>query len=423
MALHVFEWPGQPKLSDSERLSAASASQLFGYAGRTGIYWRLSNLYFWFFALLGGLLPYWSLYLQGRGFSYLQIATLMATIQLTKIVAPSLWGHLGDKTGQRVRLVRFGAITGSLLFAGVFLEPGFYGLLLVMLAFTFFWNAILPLYEVITLRSLGEHREKYGKVRLWGSVGFIGAVAGVGLILEWVSIGWLPWLLLPVFVGIGVSAFLLPAEQGERKPPAPKGSLRAILTHPAVVAFFLMNFLLQVSHGAYYTFFSIHLEQHGYGNLAIGMLWSLGVISEIGLFLVMHRLTRHFTVRQIAIGALVLTMVRWVLIAELTDFLPVLLFAQMLHAASYAALHAVSVQYVQGFFGRHHHGQGQALYSGLTFGAGGALGAWMSGFLVEGFSTSAAFWGGAIAMAIAIVITARGLQDPPEAYIGRSSSS
>ena len=368
-------------------------------------------------------MPYWSLYLQGRGFSYLQIATLMATIQLTKIVAPSLWGHLGDKTGQRVRLVRFGAITGSLLFAGVFLEPGFYGLLLVMLAFTFFWNAILPLYEVITLRSLGEHREKYGKVRLWGSVGFIGAVAGVGLILEWVSIGWLPWLLLPVFVGIGVSAFLLPAEQGERKPPAPKGSLRAILTHPAVVAFFLMNFLLQVSHGAYYTFFSIHLEQHGYGNLAIGMLWSLGVISEIGLFLVMHRLTRHFTVRQIAIGALVLTMVRWVLIAELTDFLPVLLFAQMLHAASYAALHAVSVQYVQGFFGQHHHGQGQALYSGLTFGAGGALGAWMSGFLVEGFSTSAAFWGGAIAMAIAIVITARGLQAPPETYIGRSSSS
>ena len=368
-------------------------------------------------------MPYWSLYLQGQGFSYLQIATLMATIQLTKIVAPSLWGYLGDKTGQRVRLVRFGAITGSLLFAGVFLEPGFYGLLLVMLAFTFFWNAILPLYEVITLRSLGEHREKYGKVRLWGSVGFIGAVAGVGLILEWVSIGWLPWLLLPVFVGIAVSAFLLPAERGERKPPAPKGSLRAILTHPAVVAFFLMNFLLQVSHGAYYTFFSIHLEQHGYGNLAIGLLWSLGVISEIGLFLVMHRLTHRFTVRQIAIGALVLTMIRWVLIAELTDFLPVLLFAQLLHAASYAALHAVSVQYVQGFFGQHHHGQGQALYSGLTFGAGGALGAWMSGFLVEGFSTSAAFWGGAIAMAVAIVITARGLQAPPDAYAERSSSS
>ena len=264
------------------------------------IYWRLSNLYFWFFALLGGLLPYWSLYLEGQGFSYLQIATLMATIQLTKIVAPSVWGWLGDRTGQRVRLVRFGAITGSLFFAGVFMEPGFYGLLLVMLAFTFFWNAILPLYEVITLRTLGEQKEKYGRVRLWGSVGFIGAVALVGGLLELVPIQNLPWLLLPVFAGIAVSAFLVPAERGERKPPAPKGSLKAIVTHPAVVTFFLMNFLLQVSHGAYYTFFSIHLEQHGYGKLSIGLLWSLGVFAEIALFLVMHRLTRNFTVRPAA---------------------------------------------------------------------------------------------------------------------------
>ncbi|MCG7199537.1 MFS transporter [Marinobacter pelagius] len=379
-----------------------------------GIYWRLSNLYFWFFALLGGLLPYWSLYLEGQGYTYLQIATLMATIQLTKIVAPSVWGWLGDKSGQRVRLVRFGAITGSLFFAGVFLEPGFYGLLLVMLAFTFFWNAILPLYEVITLRTLGSQKEKYGRVRLWGSVGFIAAVAGVGGILEIVPVGYLPWLLLPVFAGIAVSAFLVPSEKGEVKPQAPKGSLKRIVTHPAVVTFFLMNFLLQVSHGPYYTFFSIHLEQHGYGKLPIGLLWSLGVVAEIGLFLVMHRFTRRFTVRQIAIGALMLTMIRWALIAELTDVILVLIFAQLLHAASYGALHAISVQYIQGFFGKHHHGQGQALYSGLTFGAGGAAGAWISGFLVEGINTSAAFWGGAVAMALAVLITWRGLRPPPD---------
>lgn len=360
------------------------------------------------------MLPYWSLYLQDQGFSYLQIATLMATIQLTKIVAPSVWGWLGDRTGQRVRLVRFGAFTGSLFFIGVFLEPGFWGLLFVMLAFTFFWNAILPLYEVITLRTLGRKKDKYGKIRLWGSVGFIGAVAGVGALLEIIPIGKLPWLLLPVFAGIAVSAMLVPSERGERKPPAPKGSLKAIITHPAVVTFFLMNFLLQVSHGAYYTFFSIHLEQHGYGKLSIGLLWSLGVLAEIGLFLVMHKLSRRFSVRQIAIGALALTMIRWGLIAELTSMVPVLIFAQLLHAASYGALHAISVQYIQGFFGKHHHGQGQALYSGLTFGAGGAIGSWMSGFLVDGISTSAAFWGGAVAMAVAIVITWRGLQPPPE---------
>ena len=255
------------------------------------MYWRLSNLYFWFFALLGGLLPYWSLYLEGQGFSYLQIASLMATIQLTKIVAPSVWGYLGDRTGQRVRLVRFGTLTGSLCFAGVFLEPGFTGLLLVMLAFTFFWNAVLPLYEVITLKVLGPQRDQYGKIRVWGSVGFIAAVALIGVALEWVDIRYLPTLLVPLFAGIALSAWLLPAETRLQVQKSPRGSLKAILTHPAVIAFFVMNFLLQVAHGSYYTFFSIHLQLHGYGKLAIGLLWSLGVVAEIVLFMWMHRLS------------------------------------------------------------------------------------------------------------------------------------
>lgn len=381
--------------------------------GAHSIYWRLSNLYFWFFALLGGLLPYWSLYLEGRGFSYMEIATLMATIQLTKVIAPSLWGWLGDRTGRQVQLVRYGAVVGSFCFIGVFLEPDFYGLLLVMLVFTFFWNAILPLYEVITLNALGAETDRYGKIRLWGSVGFIGAVAAVGGMLELIPVNWLPWILLPVFIGIGVSAFLVPAEREKPGPRAPGGSLKRILTHPAVLSFFFMNFMLQVSHGAYYTFFSIHLEHHGYGKLAIGLLWSLGVLAEIGLFLVVHHLLRRFTIREIAITALILTTVRWVMIAELPGNLPVLLLAQLLHAASYGALHAISVQYVQGFFGERHHGQGQALYSGLTFGAGGAIGAWLSGYLASSYSTSAAFWGGALVMVAAVVVTWRGLQPPP----------
>lgn len=382
-------------------------------AGGYSIYWRLSNLYFWFFALLGALLPYWSLYLQDQGFSYLRIATLMATIQLTKVVAPSVWGWLGDRSGKRVRLVRIGAAVGALCFLGVFVEPGFYGLLLVMLAFTFFWNAILPLYEVITLRRLGTQRERYGRVRLWGSVGFIVSVAGVGGLLDVLPLRLLPWIVLPLFAGIVISTFLLPADGGPPRSPAPRGSLKRIVTDPAVLSFFAMNFLLQVSHGAYYTFFSIHLEQHGYGKIATGLLWSLGVLAEIGLFLVMHRIFRRYAVRTIALAALALTLVRWVMIAEATDVLVLLIIAQCLHAASYGALHALSVQYVQGYFGQHHHGQGQAMYSGLTFGAGGAAGAWLSGFLVDGFGTEMAFLGSAVAMAVALVITWFGLRPPP----------
>ncbi|MGQ7274781.1 MFS transporter [Marinobacter sp. V034] len=378
------------------------------------IYWRLSSLYFWFFALLGAMLPYWSLYLENRGFGYLQIATLMATIQLTKIISPNLWGWLGDRTGQRVRLVRLGSVMGALCFIGVFFEPGFYGLMFVMLAFTFFWNAVLPLYEVITLQGLGKHRERYGKVRLWGSVGFIASVALVGLVLEYVSLRWLPAILMPLFAGIVMAAFWVPSQSGSIKPSRSPGQLKAVLFQSSVMAFFAMNILLQVSHGAYYTFFSIHLTSIGYDKLEVGLLWSLGVLAEIGLFLLMHRVFQRFSVRMIALMALVLTLLRWCLIAEYSQIVAVLIIAQLLHAASYGALHAVSVNYIHSYFGHQHHGQGQALYSGLTFGAGGAVGAWLSGFLVEWQGTAFAFWGSAAAIFIALIVAAIWLRSPPE---------
>lgn len=336
----------------------------------------------------------------------------MASIQLTKVVAPSVWGWLGDRSGQRVRLVRLGALAGAACFAGVFAEPGFTGLLLVMLAFTFFWNAILPLYEVITLGVLGSQRDRYGRVRLWGSVGFIGAVALIGALLERLPVQLLPWLLLPVFAGIAVSTFFLPPDPGKPRPGVSLASLGSILSQRPVLVFFLMNLLLQVSHGPYYTFFSIHLAQHGYGKLETGLLWSLGVLAEIALFLIMHGFLRRFSIRSIALVALGLTALRWVLIAELAGGLPVLLLAQLLHAASYGALHAISVQYIQTCFGQEHHGQGQALYSGLSFGAGGAAGAWMSGLLVESAGTGAAFWGGALAALVAMAAAWWGFRTP-----------
>ncbi|MDX1588628.1 MAG: MFS transporter [Oleiphilaceae bacterium] len=386
-------------------------------AGRA-VYWRLSNLYFWFFAALGALVPYWSLYLEGEGFSYLEIALLMATLQGTKIIAPNLWGWLGDRTGQRLRLVRLGAMASLLCFCGVFARPEFTGLMLVMLSFSFFWNAILPLYEVVTLHNLGADSRRYGRVRLWGSIGFIASVAGIGALLEFFPVSLLPWMVLPVFVGILLSTRGVHSEPRTRRQPH-HGSIGNILRQPAVWSFFLVNFLLQVSHGPYYTFFSIHLETMGYGKFSVGGLWALGVIAEVGLFLVMHRFLGCFPMRTIALVAIALTALRWGVIAGFSDQLLILLLAQLLHAASYGALHGVSVHYIRNHFGEGHHGQGQALYSGLTFGAGGATGAWIAGLLVQGESTIAAFWGAALAMTLGLVIAWIWMRPTPDrAYAG-----
>ena len=367
------------------------------------LYWRLSNLYLWYFAALGALMPYWALYLQDQGFRYIEIALLMATLQATKIIAPNLWGWLGDHTGKRLRLIRFGAVTALLCFSMVFLRPEFWGLLFIMLSFSFFWNAVLPLYEVVTLHNLGRDARRYGRIRLWGSVGFILSVGGIGAALEWLPVSVLPWLVLPLFMGIFLSSFAVRSEPSTRRQPH-HGSVLNILKRPEVWSFFILNFMLQASHGPYYTFFSIHLELMGYGKFSVGTLWALGVAAEVVLFLFMHKVLGAFSMRRIMLVAAALTALRWGVIAEFSDTLAILLTAQLLHAASYGALHAASVHYIHAQFGDGHHGQGQALYSGLTFGAGGATGAWIAGLLVEWDSTIMAFWGGAIAMLIGFVV-------------------
>lgn len=366
-------------------------------------YLKLSNLYFWFFALLGALLPFWALYLEDRGFSYLQIGVLMATLQLTKVLAPYVWGWLADRTGRRMVLVRLGSAVAAAAFLGVLLEPGFYGLMAIMLVFSFFWNAVMPLYEVITLHNLGDRRHSYSRVRLWGSVGFIGSVTLIGQLLSVWSVGLLPWLLVPIFLGIALSAWV-PLEEppGHRKNRS--GSIAAILCQPAVWSFLLVNLLLQASHGPYYTFFSIHLRQLGYSEFSIGALWSLGVVAEIGLFLVMHRILGRFSLRAVAVVSLLLTVLRWSLTASLSESLSVLLLMQALHAASFGAMHAVAIHFIHGHFGEGHQGKGQALYAGLSYGAGGALGAWLSGEVVQAQDTAMAFWLGAALAAAALLV-------------------
>lgn len=376
------------------------------------LYWRLSNLYFWFFALLGALLPYWSLYLQDQGFSYLEIALLMGALQATKIFAPNLWGWLGDRWGRRLTLVRVGAGLAALIFLGVLVHPGFYPLLAIMLGFSFFWNAVLPLYEVITLRGLERQRARYGRVRLWGSIGFILAVSLLGFLFEFLPVAALPWLLLMPFAGILVSTWLVPD-----RPSPPAGdqtaALGALLRQGPVLSFFIVNILLQLSFGSYYTFFSIHLKQFGYGDWLVGCLWALGVVAEVVLFLVMHSLFERYSLRRIALISLALTALRWVLIARFSGFVWVLVFAQLLHAASYGALHAMSVQFIQLHFGERHQGKGQALYSGLSFGLGGALGAWGAGLLVDWRGTGAAFAGSALIMVLAIFVAYAWLRPAP----------
>ncbi len=343
-------------------------------------YWRLSSFYFFYFALLGATAPFLSLYFHHLGFSSEHIGQLVAIPMLMRCLAPNLWGWLGDRTGKRLTIVRFGACCTLICFAGIYLSHSYAWLALVMAAHAFFWHAVLPQFEAITLAHLREQASLYSRIRLWGSVGFIAAVVGLGKLFEHFSLDLYPAGLLVIMAGIVIGSIWVPSPLAVKlENSGSEGGLIGCLRQPGVMAFYLGACLMQLSHGPYYTFLTIHLENLGYARGTIGLLWAVGVVAEVLIFLVMPRLLTLFSLRQVLAASFLLAALRWLLLGHLADHLGVLLFAQVIHAATFGCFHASAIHFIQRRFGNRHQGQGQALYAALS-GTGGALGAFYSGY-------------------------------------------
>lgn len=267
-------------------------------------YWRLASFYFFYFAALGALIPFWGLYLKDRGFTPLAIGELMAILTATKIVAPNLWG----------------------------------------------------------------------------SIGFIIAVPALGAAVERIGTQVIPELVLVLYAGIWLSSLVIP-DPGRPPVEQPSSSLSGLLRKPEIAAFLTACFLMQVSHGTFYVFYSLYLTEAGYSSTAVGALWAWGVILEVLVFWRMHRLLERFGARRILLVSLGLAVLRWLLTGGFAASPALQLFAQTLHAATFGAFHAAAIHLVHHYFSGRTQGRGQALYSSLSFGAGVAVGSLLSGVL------------------------------------------
>lgn len=350
---------------------------------QTGMYWRLSGFYFCYFAALGTLVPYFPLYLTSKGWDAWHIGLLISAMLGTRVVAPNVWGWLADRSGRRMAVIRLGCLLAPLCFTGVFVWQSFSALVLVVLTYSFFWNAVLAQFEAVTLQYLGTQPEYYSRIRLWGSIGFIAAVCGAGWLFEHHGVGDFPPVVMLSFLAIFISSWWVPEPSQTnttRHTPASLDFLQ-ILRTPQMIAFFVVCFLMVLSHGPYYTFFTLLMEQQGYRRTVIGLLWSLGVIAEVILFWFMHRLLPHFGLRSLLLASTWLTALRWLLLAWLPDWFGVMLFSQCLHAFSFAVFHSVAIETVRRRFSTAQSGKAQAFYNATSFGAGNALGALLSGAL------------------------------------------
>jgi PPP family 3-phenylpropionic acid transporter len=344
-------------------------------------------LSFTYFAAIGLFSPYAPLWFKEMGLSTFAIGAIASLQSWTRIVAPYAWSWAGDHSGRRVELIRLAAL-GTVLAAFGLLGVGSATAVAVVTALLFIANSgVVPLYEAVLANLLrtdqGIDTARYGRVRVWGSVGFLVSVVACGVLLQGLGIQAFPWMVAAVNATMLAAALRLPSTRAEARHDEPAPPVLPRLRDPMVAWFFASIFFTVLAHTCQYAFFSLYLDRLGYGKAAVGMLWALGVVAEIAFFWLQGRWLGRWSPHRWLLVVALFTAARFAATAA-GGFIPALLvLAQLTHAITFAAHHASCVALISRFFPDRLRGRGQALYTTLGYGLPGLIGGIGGGWLVE----------------------------------------
>ena len=336
--------------------------------------------YFSYFGVMGMVLPYFNLYCYHLGFSGFQIGALSAIRSVAMVLFPLVWGAIADRFQIRRPIYIACNFISTALWALYFLTTEFFPMLLITLVYTVFYAPIISFLEAFTMDVLGARKTTYGHTRAWGSIGFIIIVVLMGRAIDAYSTGIILALVLfgsfvHAVVGIGMPR-LKPAPA---EPPAFR--IRGLLNR-RVLVFLGCAFLMLVSHGAYYGFFSIHLENMGVDKTLIGIGWALASSAEIGVMIASRRIFNRFALESVLTFSFFIATLRWIILYA-SHSPAVILLSQPLHAVTYGAFHMASIITIDHLMPHEIKTLGQAANNAVTYGLGLMVGFIISGYFYE----------------------------------------
>jgi MFS transporter, PPP family, 3-phenylpropionic acid transporter len=367
---------------------------------------RFGALSFTYFAAVGLFNPYAPLWFQSLGFSTLLIGTIASLQSWTRVFAPYAWSWAGDHSGRRVALIRIATVGALMAALGLLGVQAAVPVALVTTLLFLANSGVIPLFEATLTQALhtegaGMDTARYGRVRVWGSVGFIVSVTAFGALLEARGIGVFPWFVAAMNALLLVTALRLPASHDAAVHDEPTPPVLPLLRRPEVAWFFAATFFTVLAHTSLYAFFSLYLVDLGYGKGAVGALWAVSVLVEIVFFWKQGRwFPRLAPQRWLEIVAGV-TLLRFVATAAFGAIAPVLVLAQATHAITFAAHHSACIALVHRLFPGRLRGRGQALYTTLGYGCSGVLGGVGGGWVIAQWGFAAVFWAAAGCAALA----------------------
>jgi len=346
--------------------------------------WAFGSFFFLYFAYVGLVSPYASLFFLDRGFSVIEIAILMSMLQITRIVGPFSWGWLSDYLSNRIGIIRFCACFAAIVFTAIYFLNSYIGFFIWMFVLHTILSSLMPLGESATVHALYKDNsfdKRYGRLRLWGSIGFITMVLIAGELFQRKGIEIYPIIGTFVLIALAAITFLLHEPKSERHKMV-KGEFWVVLLNPDVRWFLLSGFFMQFAHAALYVFYSLYLANLGYDKFQIGLFWALGVFAEVMFFYYQSKVLSRLDPEVVLQASFVIGVIRFALMA----FLPItsiLVIAQVMHAGTFAAHHSAATKLLQRWFTGPLQARGQALMATVSYGLGGTLGGLFAGWIWE----------------------------------------
>jgi len=344
--------------------------------------WAFGSFFFFYFAYVGLVSPFASLFFLDRGFNVIEIAVLMSMLQITRIIGPFSWGWLSDYLSNRIGILRFCTCLAAIVFLLIFALQSYVGFFIWMFVLHTILSSLIPLSESATIHALFKDNsfdKRYGRLRLWGSIGFIVMVLAAGELFQRKSIELYPYVGVVVLLLLALTTFGMHEPKVERRKMV-KGELLVILFNPDVRWFLLSGFFMIFAHAALYVFYSLYLADLGYNKFQIGLFWALGVLAEVVFFFFQSKILSKVDAEVVLQGAFGVGVIRFILIAFL-PITPVLILAQLMHAGTFAAHHSAANKLLQRWFTGSVQARGQALMATISYGLGGTLGGLCAGWI------------------------------------------
>lgn len=344
--------------------------------------------YFVYFGTLGIFLPYFNLYCRHLGFSGFEIGLISSVKTAVVMVFPILWAMAADKFNARKSIFIFCAVMSTLFWVPLFYTRSFVSVFWFIALQSLFYAPIVSFLEAFAMEILGKAKKRYGRSRVWGSIAFIICSMGLGRIFTTHPMDMIiPLILLGLSLQVMLSLKLPPGQTGQRdNRPLSLAMFRLFFTKNASL-FLLAAFLMLVSHGAYYGFFSIYLESLGFSPRFIGFAWGLAVMAEIAVMTASASLFSRFSLKTILIFSFSAAALRWFSLFT-TGIAPneslfssggFILLSQLLHAFTYGSFHIASILAVDTLSRKSGSTFGQAVNNAVTYGAGMTMGFMISG--------------------------------------------